>query len=158
MNSDVLESQFTQVNALPLKTPFKDLVPLLQSGGVDGQENTWSNIYSKEVYKYQSHIIESNHGYLGYMLVTNKEFWEGLPIEVATGLKEALSEAIEHGNRIALQKQVADKNRIIELGESDVHTMTLDERKEWIDAMRPVWDKYSDQIGAELILAAASSR
>ena len=65
MNSDVLAAQFEQIGAIPMRKPFSQVYSLLQSQEIDGQENTWSNIYSKKFYEYQPHIIESNHGYLG---------------------------------------------------------------------------------------------
>ncbi|MGH1429086.1 MAG: DctP family TRAP transporter solute-binding subunit [Arenicella sp.] len=158
MNSDVLESQFKQVGATPLKKSFKHVYSLLEDNEVDGQENTWSNIYSKKFFEHQPFIVESNHGYLGYMIVTNKVFWEGIPSDVRIILDKALAEAIDYGNKVALEKSIADKNKILASGKSEIHTMSLEERKAWVEVMKPVWNLYKDEIGSELILAAASAR
>ena len=158
MNSDVLEAQFNQLEAEPLRKPFKQVFSLLESKAIDGQENTWSNIYSKKFYEHQPYMVESNHGYLGYMVITNKKFWQTIPDDIRLVLDKALEESIAYGNEIALEKSITDKNKILETGKSEIHTMTLDERKAWVDVMKPVWEQYKDEIGSELILAAASAR
>ena len=79
MSSDVLAAQFHAVKATPLKKPFSEVFTLLQTKAIDGQENTWSNIYSKKFFEVQPYITESNHGLLDYMVVTSAEFWMGLP-------------------------------------------------------------------------------
>ncbi len=158
MNSDVLEAQFNQLKAEPLRKPFKQVFSLLESKQIDGQENTWSNIYSKKFYEHQPYMVESNHGYLGYMVITSKKFWQAIPGDIRLVLDKALEESIAYGNEIALEKSITDKNKILETGKSEIHTMTLDERKAWVDVMKPVWEQYKDEIGSELILAAASAR
>ena len=104
MSSDVLAAQFLAVNAMPVKKPFSEVFTLLQTKAIDGQENTWSNIYSKKFFEVQDYITESNHGVLDYMVVTSKEFWDGLPIDIRTEVNEALSQAIAYGNDIAAKK------------------------------------------------------
>lgn len=158
MNSNVLEAQFKQVDAVPIKTPFSKVYKLLESGQIDGQENTWSNIYSKKFYEHQPYIIESNHGYLGYMIISSKKFWDSLPLDVKSVVEKSLQEAIEYGNQIALDKVKSDKEKIIATNTSDIHTLTVDERIRWVTAMQPVWRAYENEVGTDLIQAAASSR
>ena len=78
MTSDVLQAQFEAVKAVPLKKPFSEVFTLLQTKAIDGQENTWSNIYSKKFFEVQPYITESNHGVLDYLVVTSAEFWLSL--------------------------------------------------------------------------------
>jgi len=158
MNSDVLEAQFKQINAVPLRTPFSKVYSLLKNNEIDGQENTWSNIYSKKFYEFQPYMIESNHGYLGYMVITSAKFWDSLPENIKPIVSQSLEEAIDHGNKIALEKAIGDKDKILETGASAIHTLTVEERKAWVTAMQPVWNSYKDEIGSELIQAAASAR
>ncbi|MGD8710248.1 MAG: DctP family TRAP transporter solute-binding subunit, partial [Ectothiorhodospiraceae bacterium] len=99
MSSDVLAAQFEAVDAAPVKKPFSEVFTLLQTGAIDGQENTWSNIYSKKFYEVQPYITESNHGYLGYMVVASKRFWDGLPDDVRPVVKKSLDEAVAYGNK-----------------------------------------------------------
>jgi C4-dicarboxylate-binding protein DctP len=154
MTSDVLAAQFEAIDAAPLKKPFSEVFTLLQTKAIDGQENTWSNIYSKKFFEVQPYISESNHGLLDYMVVTSVEFWMDLPDDVRSEVKKALDEAIVFGNRVAAQKSVDDRQRIIDSGRSKVITLSPEERAQWIEVMKPVWKQFEDEIGKELIDAA----
>ena len=83
--SDVLEAQFRALGANPQKMAFAEVYQALQTGVVDGQENTWSNIYSQKFYEVQKTIAETNHGVIDYMVVTNAKWWDGLPADVRAG-------------------------------------------------------------------------
>ena len=157
MTSDVLQAQFEAVDAVPLKKPFSEVFTLLQTKAIDGQENTWSNIYSKKFFEVQPYITESNHGVLDYLIVTSSEFWLTLDADVRTELKKALDESIAFGNKIAAEKADSDKQAIIDSRRSEVLTISDAERKQWVDAMKPVWKQFESQIGADLIEAAEAS-
>ncbi|MES9963750.1 MAG: TRAP transporter substrate-binding protein [Candidatus Sedimenticola sp. 20ELBAFRAG] len=157
MTSDVLAAQFEAVGAIPRKKPFSEVFTLLQTGAIDGQENTWSNIYSKKFFQLQPYITESNHGVVDYMVVTSTAFWRGLPGELRDELKQALDEAIAFGNRVAEEKAIADRQAIITSGRSEVLSLTPTQRDQWIEAMRPVWKRFEVQIGKSLIDAAYSA-
>jgi C4-dicarboxylate-binding protein DctP len=157
MSSDVLAAQFEAVDALPLKKPFSEVFTLLQTKAIDGQENTWSNIYSKKFYEVQPYITETNHGVLDYLVITSTEFWTGLPDDIRTELKKALDEAIAYGNEVSAKKAIADRQKIIDSGRSEVIQITDAERQKWVDAMKPVWKKFEDQIGKKYIDAAVAS-
>ena len=154
MSSDVLAAQFKALDAMPLKKPFSEVFTLLQTKAIDGQENTWSNIYSKKFYEVQPYITESNHGVLDYMVVTSKEFWNSLPDDIRGEVKKALDEAIELGNKVAYEKSVADRQAIIDSGRSEVIELTPEQRAKWVAVMKPVWKQFEDQIGKDLIDAA----
>ncbi|MEJ2529333.1 MAG: TRAP transporter substrate-binding protein [Gammaproteobacteria bacterium] len=154
MTSDVLAAQFEAVGATPLKKPFSEVFTLLQTKAIDGQENTWSNIYSKKFYEVQPYITESNHGVLDYMVVTSKEFWSSLPDDIRVELKKAMDEAIALGNKVALDKSVADKQKIIDSKRCEVIELTKDQRKLWVEAMKPVWKQFEGEIGKDMIDAA----
>jgi len=157
MSSDVLEAQFEAVDAAPLKKPFSEVFTLLQTKAIDGQENTWSNIYSKKFYEVQPYITESNHGLLDYMVVTSKEFWMGLSDEQRGQVKEALDEALAYGNEVAREKAIEDKEKIAESGRTEIIELTPEQRSEWVDVMKPVWKQFEDEIGADLIESAYQS-
>ncbi|NEV62111.1 TRAP transporter substrate-binding protein [Thiorhodococcus minor] len=154
MSSEVLEAQFEAVDATPLKKPFSEVFTLLQTKAIDGQENTWSNIYSKKFFEVQPYITESNHGLLDYLVVTSAEFWKGLPDDLRGDLKAALDEAIAYGNDIARKKADEDRAAIIASKRSEVIELTPEERAQWVQAMKPVWKEFEDEIGADLIDAA----
>jgi len=154
MSSEVLEAQFEAVDAAPLKKPFSEVFTLLQTRAIDGQENTWSNIYSKKFFEVQPYITESNHGLLDYMVVTSKEFWSGLSDEQRAQVEAALDEALAYGNQIARDKAIEDKQKIAESGRTEIIELTPEQRAQWVEVMQPVWEQFQDEIGAELIEAA----
>jgi len=157
MSSDVLAAQFEAVDAMPVKKPFSEVFTLLQTKAIDGQENTWSNIYSKKFYEVQPYITESNHGVLDYLVVTSTEFWTGLPEGIRTELKKALDEAIAFGNSVAAEKAVSDRQKIIDSKRSEVIELTDAQRQQWVNVMKPVWKKFEGQIGKDYIDAAVKS-
>ncbi len=157
MASDVLAAQFQAVNAVPLKKPFSEVFTLLQTKAIDGQENTWSNIYSKKFYEVQPYITESNHGLLDYMVVTSTEFWMGLEESLRNEIKALLDESITYGNQVAAEKSEEDKQKIIESKRSEVLTLTPEERAQWVEVMKPVWKEFEREIGKDLIDAAYNS-
>jgi len=154
MASDVLASQFEAVNAVPLKKPFSEVFILLQTKAIDGQENTWSNIFSQKYYEVQPDITETNHGLLDYMVVTSAEFWNGLPDDIRTQLKQLLDEAVAFGNKSALEKSIEDKQKIIDSKRSEIVELTPEERAQWVEVMKPVWKKFEKEIGKDVIDAA----
>jgi len=157
MSSDVLAAQFEAIEAMPLKKPFSEVFTLLQTKAIDGQENSWSNIYSKKFFEVQPYITESNHGVLDYLVVTSLEFWMELDEELRTEVKKALDEAILFGNDVAGKKATADRQLIIDSKRSEVIQLTAAERQQWVDAMKPVWKKFEEEIGTDYIEAAVQS-
>lgn len=157
MSSDVLAAQFHAVKATPLKKPFSEVFTLLQTKAIDGQENTWSNIFSKKFFEVQPYITESNHGLLDYMIVTSKEFWMGLAKADRAIIKTALDEAISFGNGVAAQKSIDDRQKIVDSKRTKIITLSDAERSQWVDAMKPVWEEFEKEIGKEMIDAAYKS-
>lgn len=154
MASDVLQAQFEAVDANPQKLPFSEVYLALQTGTVDGQENTWSNIYSQKFHEVQPYITESNHGVLEYMVLTNARFWNGLPEDVRTELETILDEVTVKVNDMAKEFQEADKQQIIESGRTEIIQLSEEEREKWRETMKPVWEQFDDEIGAQYIEAA----
>ena len=157
MTSDVLAAQFQALDALPVKKPFSEVFTLLQTKAIDGQENTWSNIFSKKFFEVQPYITHSDHGVIDYLVVTSSEFWNGLPDDLRGEVKKALDEAIKFGNDVALQKAEGDMKKIADSGRSKILKLSADERQKWVDAMKPVWKKFESEIGKDLIDAAVAA-
>src|SRR3954462_657358 len=149
--SDVLEAQFKQLGANPQKMAFAEVYQALQTGVVDGQENTWSNIYSQKFFEVQKTIAETNHGVIDYMVVTNAKWWDSLPADVKKGLSEAMAEATAYGNKIANDINEGDKKRIADAGKAKIQKLTKDDLAAWRKAMEPVWKKFEGDIGRDLI-------
>jgi C4-dicarboxylate-binding protein DctP len=152
--SDVLEAQFRALGANPQKMAFSEVYQALQTGVVDGQENTWSNIYSQKFHEVQKTIAVTNHGVIDYMVITNAKWWNGLPPDVRAGLQKAMDEATEYGNGIANQFNERDRKRIEEAGKAKVQPLTKEDLAVWQKKMEPVWKKFEPEIGKDLIQAA----
>src|SRR3954468_1467144 len=155
--SDVLEAQFRAVGANPQKMAFSEVYQALQTGVVDGQENTWSNIYSQKFHEVQKTIAVTNHGVIDYMVITNAKWWDGLPADVKKGLSEAMAEATAYGNKIANDINEGDKKRIADAGKARIQKLSKDDVAAWRKAMEPVWKKFEADIGRDLIDAALKS-
>jgi C4-dicarboxylate-binding protein DctP len=155
--SDVLEAQFKALGANPQKMAFGEVYQGLQTGVVDGQENTYSNIYSQKFHEVQKHITESDHGVIDYLVATNAAFWKKLPADVRTGLEKCIAEATAFGNGLADSFNEADKKKIIESGKSEIITLTKAQKAAWQKAMDPVWKQFEKDIGRDLIDAALAS-
>jgi C4-dicarboxylate-binding protein DctP len=155
--SDVLLAQFEALKANPQKMAFAEVYQALQTGAIDGQENTWSNIYSQKFFEVQKYITESNHGALDYMVVTNTDFWNGLPDDVRDELTKIMDEVTIEVNRIANEFNERDKQKIVESGRAEIIALTPEEVAAWRAAMAPVYDRFRDEIGADLIKAAQAA-
>ena len=154
--SDVLVAQFEQLGANPQKMSFKEVYGGLQTKVIDGQENTWSNIYGKKFFEVQDGVTETNHGIIDYLVVTSTEWWDGLPDDVRTQLSTILTEVTAARNAESYKVNQENKAKIVEAGGS-VRTLTADQRQKWVAALKPVWGKFADDIGEDIIAAAEAS-
>jgi C4-dicarboxylate-binding protein DctP len=153
--SDVLVAQFEQLGANPQKMSFKEVYGGLQTKVIDGQENTWSNIYGKKFFEVQDGITETNHGVIDYLVVTSDEWWEGLPGDVRDQLSMILKEVTETRNGESFKVNEANKQKIIDAG-STVRQLTAEQREAWVKALKPVWKKFEKDVGADVIEAAVA--
>ncbi len=154
--SDVLVAQMEALGANPQKMAFSEVYGALQTGVVDGQENTWSNIYGKKFFEVQDGITESNHGIIDYLVVTSTEWWEGLPGDVRDQLKTIVDEVTATRNSESTRVNEEAKQAIIDSG-GKVRSLTPEQRQKWVAAMKPVWGKFEKDVGADLIAAAQAA-
>ena len=155
--SDVYESIMKSLGANGQKMAFAEVYQALQTGVVDGQENSFSNTYSQKFHEVQKTIIESNHGILDYMVVVNAKWWNGLPADVKKGLSEAMAEATVFNNQIAKQKNDEARAAIEAAGKAKIVKLTDAQLAEWKKAMQPVYKQFEADIGADLIKAAQAA-
>ena len=155
--SDVLEAQFRAIGANPQKMAFAEVYQALQTGVVDGQENTWSNIYSQKFHEVQKTVAETNHGVIDYMVVTNAKWFDGLPADIRKGLSEAMTEATAYSNKLALDFNEVDRKKIADAGKAKIQKLSKEDVAAWRKAMEPVWKKFEGDIGRDLIDAALKS-
>ncbi len=150
-SSKVLEAQMRAMGALPQSMAFAEVYQALQTGVVDGTENPPSNMYTQKMHEVQKYATLSNHGYLGYAVIVNKKFWEGLPADVRAVLETAMSEATIYANDIAEQENIWALDQIKASGKTELITLTPEEKKLWIETMKPVHKEMADRVGADLI-------
>jgi C4-dicarboxylate-binding protein DctP len=154
-SSDVLVAQMEAMGAAPQKMAFSEVYGALQTGVVDGQENTWSNIWGQKFFEVQDGTSETEHGVIDYLVVTSVDFWDGLPTDVRTQLKTIFDEVTAARNGESTRVNAEAKASIIGAG-GVVRELTAEQRQAWVDAMKPVWAKFEGDVGAENIAAAAA--
>lgn len=154
MESDVLQAQMEAIGGNPQKMAFGEVYQALQTGAIDAQENTWSNIYSSKFHEVQPYFMLSNHGYVGYFVAVNAQFWRSLPEDIRGGLEEIMAEVTAWGNARAVAINEDSRQKLLATGRSEIITLTDEELAAWQEAVQPVWDEFSDEIGPDLIEAA----
>jgi C4-dicarboxylate-binding protein DctP len=150
-SSKVLEAQFRALGAVPQVMAFSDVYQALQTGVVDGQENTWSNMYTQKMHEVQKYATETNHGYIGYVVVVNKKFWDGLPADIRGELEKAMAEATTYTNTISAKENDEAKEAIVKAGTTTIITPTADEMAAMRKAMDPIYDEMGKRVGKQLI-------
>lgn len=150
-SSEVHEAMIEALGGTPQKLPFKEVYTALGQGVVDGQENAWSNVYSKKFYEVQDYITVSNHSYLGYLLVVSSEFWNSLPDDIRSELSVIIKDATLKAREYAAEADTGDRKKIEADKYAKVVEMTKEERAAWRAATSKVEDQFRDQIGADLL-------
>jgi C4-dicarboxylate-binding protein DctP len=150
-SSKVLEAQFRALGSIPQVMAFSDVYQALQTGVVDGQENTWSNIYTQKMHEVQKYATVTNHGYIGYVVVVNKKFWDGLPADIRAGCEKAMKEASEYGNNQSAKENEDALGEIRKAGKTEIITLTPEQDDAMRKAMMPVYKEVASRVGQPLI-------
>ncbi|WP_375143744.1 TRAP transporter substrate-binding protein [Acuticoccus sp. MNP-M23] len=154
--SDVLQAQFEALGANPQKMAFSEVYGALQTGVVDGQENTWSNTYGQKFFEVQDGVTATNHGVLDYMVVVSTDWWDGLDADVRDQLTTIMNEVTTERNAAVVDVENGSREAIIAAG-GTVRDLSPEQRAMWVEAMKPVWAQFEDEIGAEVIEEAVAS-
>lgn len=150
-SSKVLEEQIRSVGGIPQVMAFSEVYQALQTGVVDGTENPISNFYTQKMHEVQKHLSLTNHGYLGYAVIVNKKFWDGLPADVRGQLEDAMKKATIYANQIAQDENDKSLEGVKKSGKTTVYTPTPEERMALKKAMAPVHIKMADRVGKETL-------
>ncbi len=151
--SDVLVAQMEALKASPQPMAFSEVYGALQTGVVDGQENTWSNIYGQKFFEVQDGITETNHGIIDYLVVASVDWLDSLEPDVREQFTTILDEVTESRNAESFAVNEEAKQQILDAG-GVVRQLTPEQRQAWVDAMKPVWAQFEGDVGAENIEAA----
>ncbi len=150
-SSKVLEEEIRSVGGIPQVMAFSEVYQALQTGVVDGTENPISNFYTQKMHEVQKHLSLTNHGYLGYAVIVNKKFWEGLPADVRGQLEQAMKQATFYANQIAQDENDQSLEGVRKSGKTAVYQPTKEERMALKKAMAPVHVKMADRVGKETL-------
>ncbi len=150
-SSKVLEAQFRSLGATPQVMAFSEVYQALQTGVVDGQENTASNMYTQKMHEVQKYTTLTNHGYIGYVVVVNKKFWDDLPADVRTNLDKAMKESTAYANKISAQENDEALEDIKKSGKTQLITPTAAEMAAMRKAMEPIYEDMGKRVGKQLI-------
>lgn len=153
MSSDVLVAQMKALGGSPQKMAFSEVYGALQQGVVDGQENTWSNIYGKKFFEVQAGVTETNHGILDYLVVASVDWLDSLDADVRDQFLTIMDEVTEARNKESYNVNQANRQAILDAG-GEIRTLTAAQRQSWVDAMLPVWDQFKGDVGQDNIDAA----
>ncbi|MDR0247757.1 MAG: TRAP transporter substrate-binding protein [Burkholderiales bacterium] len=150
-SSKVLDAQMRALKAIPQVMAFSEVYHALQTGVVDGTENPPSNMYTQKMHEVQKHATMTNHGYLGYAVIVNKKFWDGLPADVRQTLEQAIKESTVYNNEIAKKDNDDAVAAMKAAGRTEFYTPTEAERKAWLEALKPVHKEVESRIGKETL-------
>ena len=150
-SSKVLEEEIRSVGGLPQVMAFSEVYQALQTGVVDGTENPISNLYTQKMYEVQKYLTLTEHGYLGYAVIVNKKFWDGLPADIRAQLDDAMEQATRYANQIAKVENESSLEAVKKSGKTTVYVPTKEERLAFKKAMMPVHQKMESRISKEVI-------
>ena len=152
-SSKVLDAQMRALGANPQVMAFSEVYQALQTGVVDGTENTASNIFTQKMHEVQKYLTLSDHGYIGYAVVVNKKFWDGLPADIRTILETAMNDATRYTNDIARKENDDALEGIRKSGKTQIITLTPQEKAAWKKAVISVHAEMESKVGKDLIHA-----
>ncbi|NJD25735.1 MAG: TRAP transporter substrate-binding protein [Betaproteobacteria bacterium] len=150
-SSKVLEEQMRALGSLPQQMAFSEVYQALQTGVVDGTENPISNLYTQKMHEVQKHLALTDHGYLGYAVIVNKKFWDGLPADIRGQLEKAMEESTRYANQIAKVENDTSLEAVKKSGKTQVYQPTKEERLAFKKQLVPVHQKMESRIGKDVI-------
>ena len=152
-SSKVLEAEMRALGAIPQVLAFSEVYQAMQTGVVDGNENTPSNVYTQKMHEVQKHATVSNHGYIGYAVIVNKKFWDDMPADVKPQVEKAMAEATTFANEISQKENDDALVAMKKAGTTTFYELTPAERAEWMKALEPVTQDMAARVGKDLIEA-----
>jgi len=149
--SKIADLYFRKLGALPQIMAFSEVYQALQTGVVDGCENTASNYYTQKFYEVQKDITVSSHAHLQYALIANAKFWNGLPADIRAQLAKAVDESTRYTNSIARQENAEALDKIKATGKTTLHYLTPQQRQAWMTALKPVYKDAEARAGKKWV-------
>jgi len=152
-SSKVLEAQMRALGAIPQVMAFSEVYQALQTGVVDGTENPHSNLYSQKMNEVQKNVTITDHGFIGYAVVVNKKFWDGLPADIRAQLTQAMADATKFTNDSAFRDNEDALAKIRATGKTEILTLTKEQKAPWKRALVKVHKEMEPRVGSEILQA-----
>src|SRR5215813_2022679 len=150
-SSKVLEAQMRALGSIPQVMAFSEVYQALQTGVVDGQENTPSNMYTQKMHEVQKYTTRTDHGYIGYVVIVNKKFWDALPADVKPSLERAMAEATKYSNEISQKENDEALDDMKKSGKTQFVTLTAEQKAHWKQALMPLYTEMASRVGKGVI-------
>jgi C4-dicarboxylate-binding protein DctP len=150
-SSKVLEAQMRALGAIPQVMAFSEVYQAMQTGVVDGSENTASNMYTQKHHEVQKYATLSDHGYIGYAVIANKKFWDGLPGDVRSQLEKAMHEATAYANEISQKENDEALEEMKKSGKITFIELTPEQKAAWRRALEPVYAEMTTRVGKDTL-------
>ena len=154
--SDVAKAMIAAMGASPQPMAFSEVYGALQTGVVDGQENTWSNIYTKKFFEVQDGVTQTSHQLLAYFFMTSQDFLDSLDSDLRAEFLAIADGVTQEANLSVKQKEEANRQNILDAG-GTIRELSPEQRAKWVEAMKPVWEQFQDEIGVDVVKAAADA-
>ena len=152
-SSKVLGDEMKALGSIPQVMAFSEVYQALQTGVVDGTENPPSNFYTQKMQEVQKFLALTDHGYLGYAVIVNKKFWDGLPADVRTTLESAMKDATKFANDIAKKENDDAIEAVRKSGKTEILTLTPEQKAAMKKALNVVHKDNESRVGKETIQA-----
>ena len=150
-SSRVIEAQIRALDAIPQVIAFSDAYQALETGVVDGTENTWSNMYTQRMHEVQKYAVDTYHGYLGYAVIVNAKFWTGLPPDIRAALESAMKDATQYEHEIATKDNEDAMAAIEKSGHTKIIHLSPEQRAAWVKALLPVRSEIAGRLGKDIM-------
>ena len=157
-SSKVVETQIRTLEAIPQIMAFSDAYQALQTGVVDGTENTWSNMYTQKMHEVQKYAVDTYHGYVGYAVIVNAKFWSGLPPDIRAALESAMKDATQYEHEIAQKENENAMAAIEKSGRTKIIHLSPEQRAAWVKALLPVREQVANRLGKDVIYQVAKEQ
>jgi C4-dicarboxylate-binding protein DctP len=150
-SSKVLNDEMRALGALPQVMAFSEVYQAMQTGVVDGSENTPSNMYTQKHHEVQKYVAVTDHGYIGYAVIANRKFWDSLPADLKATLEGAMRDATRYANDIAQKENDDALDGIRKSGKSEVIALTPAQKAAWKKALVVVHKENESRVGRETL-------
>ena len=152
-SSKVLDAQMRALGAKPWSMSYLSMLEKLRTNFIDGTELTTSSFYAQPNNGNQNYFTLTNHGYAGFAIIANKNFWEELPNDIRNQLTNAMIETTKYANNLALKQNELDLIAIQKAGKTSVIELSDAEKEQWHKTFNSIKQQMEGRIGRELLNA-----